>query len=109
MARYGKTIKMVEALTEKAFYKLKAVANRKGQEVYRIELVTLSNGEHLRVYHYNTLTLEYSLKDREIVQYYGFSGSDRDSLNTVLDYLGHDKREFFRLTAGEIILEQKTA
>lgn len=112
MARYGKTIKFIDNLLDKAFYSegciVEEVHNRKGEEVYKVQLSWhTSKGSLLRFYHYGTLTLEYNMSKNIINNYYGYSSSDRDSLNTVLDYLGHNSKEYFKLTGRKIILETK--
>ena len=44
------------------------------------------NNEILTFTHWGTKTLELDLKGRTIIDYYGESVSDRDSLNDVLNY-----------------------
>jgi hypothetical protein len=108
MARYGKSVKIIENLLNKAFEKtddfVSMSLKRQGNEVYRIEQEIYPDPKCLvtRLFHYGTLTLEYN--DNEIVYYYGYSNSDRDSLNTMLDLLGHNNQQYFKLSQGEIIL-----
>lgn len=106
MARYGKTIKMVENLVEKAYNSPTntAVINKSGQEVYKVEIEAGEGDTRLKLYHYETETLVVNTTKEVIEDYYGYSASDRDSMNTVLDSIMHRGNEFFKLSQGEIIL-----
>lgn len=105
MSRYGKTVKIVESLynkVENCEHK-EAVTRRQGEEVYKVAI----HDNTLTLVHYGTTTLVYDIAKREIVEYDGFSNSDRDSLNTVLDCLYHNNSEYFRVKQGELILVQE--
>lgn len=103
MARYGKTIDLIEKMFDKVNpYKNggydEITVNRQGNEVYKL-VQSLNNGNEFKLFHYGTLTLHYV--NGEIVYYYGESTSDRDSLNTLLDCLHYNHREYFKLNKKE--------
>lgn len=54
------------------------------------------NGDIISMYHWGTKTIEYDTLNNSIVEYYGESVSDRDSLNTFLWCVGcNDKFRYF--------------
>lgn len=104
MARFGKTIKLIENMYEKVMgdnerYRLKngaryVSAKRDGVLVY--EMLLTSDRSRLILQHYGTPTLSYHIPTGFIQEYYGESVSDRDSMNTLLDCLGYDSSYYFR-------------
>lgn len=80
-----KTIKTVQKLVERAQRNGGAVLNREGVEVYRIDHTTKDRAS---LYHYETLTCEIDLDNREITYLYGESVSDSDSIGTFLECFG---------------------
>lgn len=110
MARYGKTVGIVEKLVDRACdlvcehaFSLGVQSHkRNGREVYRVEV---THGM-ARLYHYGTLTVMLNTDDGFVERYYGESASDRDSMNTFLDCWDSCPRNvFFRLSGGSIIME----
>lgn len=79
-----KTIKTVQKLVERAERKGEARVNRDGFEVYRVE----NNGKTASLYHYETLTCEVDLENNTILEIYGESVSDADSVGTFLNAYG---------------------
>ncbi len=85
-----KTItKMMDIAKRRGYASLK----RFGNDVYYISY----DKHYVRLYHYGTLTLKFSIMENRIVSYYGESASDRDSMNTALYALGYEE-EFFRFS-----------
>lgn len=60
------------------------------KEVYRVE----NDGRAVSLYHYGTLTARVDLKNMQLVNVYGESRSDADSINTFLSWLGLEYFEF---------------
>jgi len=86
-----KRIKIIEQLASQAMERGHAVLRRGGREVYRIEV----EQDILTMYHYGTPTIRYDMRARVLLHWYGESVSDRDSMNTLLNYLG-EHRYIFR-------------
>ena len=61
------------------------------EEKYSISI----DGDILTLSHWGTITLEFNMKENEIIYFYGESASDRNSMNYILDLLGYRKL-FFR-------------
>lgn len=78
----SKRIGCVEEMVNKALRGVEAHITRRGIYVY--EAKWLDN--KLIVKHYGTTILEYDIEENEILNYDGYSNSDRDALNTVLHY-----------------------
>ena len=57
--------------------------------------------------HWGTKTLELDLKGRTIIDYYGESVSDRDSLNDVLDYFNFNNLGRFHFYPSKDLFELK--
>ena len=89
-----KRIKLIEELYEKAQQQGHAKVNGRMrgmwgqvgelQEKYAIEI----RNNILTMKHWGTQTIKIDLVKNEILEYYGESNSDRDSLNTLVDILG---------------------
>ena len=89
-----KKIKLIEQLYEKAKENGYAKVNGRmrgmwGQvgeleEKYAIEI----DNNILTMRHWGTQTIEVDLVNNDIIDYYGESNSDRDSLNTLVNLLG---------------------
>lgn len=60
------------------------------QEVYRVE----NNGKTVSLYHYETLTAEVDLENMQLIEVYGESRSDSDSVATFLSELGFKNFDF---------------
>lgn len=54
------------------------------EEKYAIKI----EDEELTMRHWSTVTIKVNLNTKEIIEYYGESNSDRDSLNTLVYLLG---------------------
>lgn len=94
MSRNGKTIGIIEKMYQKVMDgKNEAWLTRDGIKVYEMFLL---DGKDLILRHYGTTTLVYDTSKKIIKDYYGESASDRDSMNTLLDLVGHDQRFYFR-------------
>jgi len=92
-----KKIKLIEDLYAKALVKGEAIVNGRyfecgvyGELEPKYEIYI--NDTHVFLYHWGTMTLNYSKAQNMILQYYGQSNSDRDSINTLLNLLGSDER-----------------
>ena len=89
-----KRIKLIEQLYSKAKEQGHAKVNGRMrgmwgqvgelQEKYAIEIYN----NILTMRHWGTQTIKIDLVKNEILEYYGESNSDRDSLNTLVDILG---------------------
>ena len=89
-----KRIKLIEQLYSKAQEQGHAKVNGRMrgmwgqvgelQEKYSITI----NNNILTMRHWGTQTIKIDLVKNEILEYYGESNSDRDSLNTLVDILG---------------------
>lgn len=79
----SKRVQCVEILLNRAERKGVATLRRGNHEVYRAEID--DSGNTVRLYHYGTLILH--VENGELVQVGGWSVSDRDAINTALDYL----------------------
>lgn len=89
-----KRIKLIEQLYSKAKEQGHAKVNGRMrgmwgqvgelQEKYSITI----NNNILTMKHWGTQTIKIDLVKNEILEYYGESNSDRDSLNTLVDILG---------------------
>lgn len=86
-----KRIKTIETLAERAIRTGYARTMRRGWEVYSLSY----EDDILTMKHYGTTTIEYDVKGCELLYHYGESVSDRDSMNTLLSYLG-EHRYLFR-------------
>lgn len=60
------------------------------QEVYRVE----NNGKTISLYHYETLTAKVDLENMQLIEIYGESRSDGDSVATFLSELGFKNFDF---------------
>ncbi|WFZ97329.1 hypothetical protein [Enterococcus phage PEF1] len=60
------------------------------QEVYRVE----NNGKTVSLYHYETLTAKVDLENMQLIEVYGESRSDSDSVATFLFELGFKNFDF---------------
>ncbi|QEP29564.1 hypothetical protein PEf771_150 [Enterococcus phage PEf771] len=60
------------------------------QEVYRVE----NNGKTVSLYHYETLTAKVDLENMQLIEVYGESRSDGDSVATFLSELGFKNFDF---------------
>lgn len=60
------------------------------QEVYRVE----NNGKTVSLYHYETLTAKVDLENMQLIEVYGESRSDGDSVATFLSDLGFKNFDF---------------
>lgn len=60
------------------------------QEVYRVE----NNGKTVSLYHYETLTAKVDLENMQLIEIYGESHSDSDSVATFLSELGFKNFDF---------------
>lgn len=79
-----KTLKTVLTLKERAERNGEARVNRDGVEIYRVE----NNGKKASLWHYETLTAEVDLESNTILEIYGESVSDADSVGTFLNAYG---------------------
>lgn len=94
MKRFGKHINLIEEMFKRVeFGKDYVKHTRNGVPVYEMQK---TQGSLIRLIHYGTTTLIYDQHEREILEYYGESVSDRDSLNTLLACLDHPLNEYFR-------------
>lgn len=100
MARYGKTVKLIQEMVKATNRKSYVRHTRQGIPVYEL----FSEGDSLRLVHYGTTIITYNLFREKIVDYDGFSASDRDALNTFLDSVNHRGKEFFRIVDGVLTL-----
>jgi len=105
-----KFIKTIETLYERATRKGQATLNGRMnyygyvselQEKYAIEI---EDGV-LRMRHWGTETIKIDLKTKKIIEYYGESVSDRDSLNTILELTGIDGHFKYFPSKGEFVYE----
>lgn len=103
MARFGKTIKLIESMYERLSKKSKSftvdaeiVVNRNKEEIYRMDYS--EEVGQLKLWHYGTVTMTYHVPSNFLQYYYGESVSDRDSMNTLLDCLGYNTEHYFRFT-----------
>ena len=60
------------------------------QEVYRVE----NNSKTVSLYHYETLTAKVNLENMQLIEIYGESRSDSDSVATFLSELGFKNFDF---------------
>ena len=60
------------------------------QEVYRVE----NDGKTVSLYHYETLTAKVDLENMQLIEVYGESRSDGDSVATFLSELGFQNFDF---------------
>lgn len=60
------------------------------KEVYRVE----NNGKTVSLYHYETLTAKVDLENMQLIEVYGESRSDGDSVATFLSELGFKNFDF---------------
>jgi hypothetical protein len=89
----GKTIGIIEKMFNKIERgKTETWTTRGGCRVYEM----FREGDKITLVHYGTVTLVYDMKNMSIVDYYGESVSDRDSMNTLLSLVGHDPNYYFR-------------
>lgn len=89
-----KRIKLIEELYSKAKEQGQAKVNGRMryygghvgelEEKYAIEI----ENDILRMRHWGTETIQINLVNNDIIEYYGESNSDRDSLNTLVNCLG---------------------
>lgn len=95
----SKFIKTVITLMEKAEKKGVAIKRARQrdrwgvgdlQEVYRVE----NNGKTVSLYHYETLTAKVDLENMQLIEVYGESRSDSDSVATFLSELGFKNFDF---------------
>lgn len=79
-----------------------AVTKRNGREVYRVQFEKGGlAGDTAVLYHYGTPTAEVWLSDTpQLLDVYGESRSDADSVNTFLAQLGIDKRYTYKPVNG---------
>ena len=63
------------------------------------------NNDILTFTHWGTKTLELDLKGRTIIEYYGESVSDRDSLNDVLNYFNLSNLGRFHFYPSKALFE----
>jgi len=107
-----KKIKLIEDLYNKALIKGEAVVNGRyfeggvyGELEPKYEIYIDEN--HVILYHWGTMTLNYSKAQNMILQYYGQSNSDRDSINTLLDLLGSDERMRYFPSTGRFLTQSQ--
>ncbi|UVD43065.1 hypothetical protein [Enterococcus phage TJE1] len=95
----SKTIETVITLMERAEKKGVAIKRARQrdrwgvgelQEVYRVE----NNGKTVSLYHYETLTAKVDLENMQLIEVYGESRSDSDSVATFLSELGFTNFDF---------------
>lgn len=91
-----KTLKTVLTLKERAERNGEARVNRDGFEVYRVE----NNGKTASLFHYETLTAEVDLENQTILEIYGESVTDADSVGTFLNAYGFNIFFGFRPVNG---------
>lgn len=100
MARYGKTVKLIQEMVKATNRKSYVKHTRQGIPVYEL----YSEGDSMRLIHYGTEIITYNLFQEKIVDYAGYSASDRDAMNTLLDSVNHKGKEFFRIVDGVLTL-----
>jgi hypothetical protein len=91
-----KRIYMVQELVRKALEKGNAHITKKGDTVYKAHVDTNDDKKRFTLVHYGTIILEYDMANKEIIDWGGWSNSDRDALNNTLDVLGHNE-DYFRI------------
>lgn len=91
-----KTIKTVLTLKERAERKGVARTNRDGVEIYRVR----NNGKTASLWHYDTRTVRLDLESNTILEIYGESVSDADSVGTFLNAYGFNIFFGFRSVNG---------
>lgn len=91
-----KRIKLVEGIVAKAM--------ENDKKVFKATSYTCDvENNILCLTHYNTLILRYNLISREVEDMGGaYSSSDRDAMNTALDYIGHKPTERFFIKNREL-------
>lgn len=97
MARFGKTIQIIDKLVEKAMSKgagAEVWTKRNGIKVYEVHIS--EEGRHIALVHYGTTTLIYDMEEKIIIHNRGYSNSDRDSVNTFLDSVREPTGAYFR-------------
>lgn len=102
--------KQLEKLIEKALYKGEAVVNgRKSywggkgdlEEKYAIKI----DGNILKLRHWGTETLVIDTRKKKVLEWYGESVSDRDSMNYIKDKFGIEGRFRYRPSVDEFSYE----
>jgi len=97
----SKRIGCVENMVKRAMENVEAHITRNGKHVYA---ATYAAGI-LELEHYDTTILEYDLNAKKIVSWGGWSNSDRDALNTVLEHcMYHPGNEYFYMKKDELHL-----
>ena len=95
----SKTLKTVITLMKRAERKGVAIKRVREQdtwgvgdlkEVYRVE----NNSKTISLYHYETLTAKVNLENMQLIEIYGESRSDSDSVATFLSELGFKNFDF---------------
>ncbi|WP_257064348.1 DUF7417 domain-containing protein [Priestia megaterium] len=105
MQRQTKTVKfivnMYQDLTENN--KRKVIFERNKIVIYSMWYRSVNE---LVLQHFDELTLIYNLKDKDVSHFAGYSVSDKNTLNTVLDLVGYDQNYMFRMNPyNEIYLD----
>ena len=107
-----KKIKLIENLYNKALKNGQATINGRyfngstfGELEPKYEIYI--DDTHVLLYHWGTLTLNYSKAQNMILQYYGQSNSDRDSINTLLDLLGSTERMRYFPSTGRFLTQSQ--
>lgn len=107
-----KKIKLIQDLYNKALIKGEAVVNGRyfeggvyGELEPKYEIYI--EGDYVFLFHWGTMTLNYSKAQNMIMEYYGQSNSDRDSINTLLQLLGSEERVRFFPSTGRFITQSE--
>lgn len=90
-----KAIKLVNDLVTKAM-------NNEGKTFTRSSYEVIAQMSILTVAHYNTVILHYDYLNKQINDWNGWSVSDRDALNSILELLGHPSRDGFVIHKGTL-------
>lgn len=81
-----------------------AEINRYGRTVYSCSKFNENGKEFIEFTHYGTITMYYNLTDGVIEKFGGFSATDRDSLNNVLNVVKYQGRQYFTIAGGYLHL-----
>lgn len=108
-----KRIKLIETLYNKALKNGEATINGRmslgwgqiGELEPKYEIYI--EGDFIFLFHWGTMTLNYNKAQNMIMEYYGQSNSDRDSINTLLELLGSDERMRYFPSTGRFLTQSQ--
>lgn len=107
-----KKIKLIEDLYNKALKNGEAVVNGRYYDGFKLgelepKYEIYIEGNYVFLFHWGTMTLNYSKAQNMIMEYYGQSNSDRDSINTLLYLLGSEERVRYFPSTGRFITQSQ--